>query len=41
MKNALPPCIVKCFTTAGFNTVELILKMDVSDEPGNLIEEFI
>ncbi len=39
MKDALPSYIVKCFTTAGFDTVEVILKMDVSNEPGNSIEE--
>ena len=39
MKDALPPYIVKCFTTAGFDTMQVILKMDVSDEPGNSIEQ--
>ena len=39
MKDALPPYIVKCFTTAGFDTMQVILKIDVSDEPGNSIEQ--
>lgn len=39
MKEALPSYIVKCFTAAGFDTLEVIAKMDVSDKPGNSIEQ--
>ena len=39
MKDALPSYITKCFTAAGFDTVDVIMKMDVSDDPGNSIEQ--
>jgi len=39
MQGALPLYVTKCFTAAGFDTVEVIKKMDVSDEPSNSIEQ--
>ena len=39
MKKSLPSYVVKCFTAAGFDTLEVIAKMDVSDHPGNSIEQ--
>ena len=39
MQGALPLYVPKCFTAAGFDMVEVIKKMDVSDEPGNSIEQ--
>ena len=39
MKDALPSYITKCFTAAGFDTVDVIMKMDVSDDPRNSIEQ--
>ena len=39
MKDALSSYITKYFTAAGFDTVDVIMKMDVSDDPGNSIEQ--
>ena len=38
------PYVVKCFIAAGFDTLEVITKMDISNKPGNsieLLEQFI
>ena len=39
MRGALPSYVTKCFTAAGFDTVEVIKKMDVSDDPANSIQQ--
>ena len=44
MHTKLPEYVVKCMLTAGFDVVEVITSMDISNEPGNsieLIENFI
>ena len=44
MKEELPAYVVKCFIAAGFDTLEVIAKMNISNKPGNsieLIEQFI
>ena len=44
MKEKLPPYIVRCFLAAGFDTIEVIASMDVSENPENsisVIESFI
>ena len=39
LTESLPMYVVKCFTAAGFDTIDVISKMDVSTEPGNSIEQ--
>ena len=44
MRDNLPPYIVRCFLTAGFDTTEVISSMDTSEDTGNsisAIESFI
>lgn len=44
LKAKLPDYIVKCFIVAGFDTLDVISQMDVSNVPGNsieLIEEYV
>ena len=44
MHTKLPEYVVKCMLAAGFDVVEVITSMDISNEPGNsieLIENFI
>jgi hypothetical protein len=39
MKKYLPEYIVNCFVAAGYDTLDVIADMDVSDKPGNTLEE--
>ena len=39
LTESLPMYVVKCFTAAGFDTIDVISKMDVSTDPGNSIEQ--
>ena len=39
LSESLPMYVVKCFTAAGFDTIDVISKMDVSTKPGNSIEQ--
>ena len=44
MRRNLPEYVVNCFVAAGYDTLDIIAEMDVSDKPGNslqVIEEFI
>ena len=41
MKSKLPQYVVNCFICAGFDTLEVISHMDVSNNAGNSIEEYI
>ena len=44
MHDKLPPYVVKCMLAAGFDVVEVVTSMDLSDKPGNsinIIEKFI
>ena len=38
MKQKLPPSIVNCVVSAGFDEVEVLSSMDTSENPGNSIE---
>ena len=38
MRLRLPAYIVNCLLVAGFDTLDVIAKMDVGQEPGNSIE---
>ncbi len=38
MHNKLPPYVVKCLLAAGFDVVEVVASMDISEKPGNTIE---
>ena len=38
MRSRLPPYIVNCLLVAGFDTLDVLAKMDVGREPGNLIQ---
>ncbi len=38
MHNKLPPYVVKCMLAAGFDVVEVVAPMDLSDKPGNSID---
>ena len=39
MKQKLPPYIVNCVVSAGFDEVEVLSSMDTSENPGNSIEK--
>lgn len=44
LRDTLPEYVANCFLEAGFDTLDVIADMDVSNDPGNsieLIEEFI
>lgn len=38
MRERLPPYVVNCLLASGFDVVDVIMSMDVSDKPGNSIE---
>ena len=38
MKDSLPEYVVNCFLAAGYDVTEVIVAMDVSENPGNSIE---
>lgn len=39
MKEKLPSYVYKCFVAAGFDTLEVIAEMTITDGPGNSIDE--
>ena len=39
MKQKLPPYIVNCVVSAGFDEIEVLSSMDTSENPGNSIEK--
>lgn len=39
MKKRLPEYVVNSFVAAGYDTLEVISELDVSDKPGNSLEE--
>ena len=41
MKESLPEYVVNCFLAAGYDVTEVIAAMDVSENPGNSIENYI
>lgn len=38
MCNKLPEYVVNCFLTSGFDIVDVIMSMDISENPGNSME---
>lgn len=38
MRKKLPPYVVNCLVTSGYDSLDVILGMDVSESPGNSIE---
>ena len=41
LKSKLPGYIVSCMLAAGFDTLDTLARMDVGNQPGNSIEEYI
>ena len=39
LEQKLPPYIINCFKASGFDEIEVILEMDISEKSGNSIEK--